>query len=271
MTYHTIILKFGGASVRTPESFHFVTDIISKRKKKYQNVVVVVSAMGDTTDDLIALAKKVNPNPPRRELDMLISIGERQSIALLSMALASRNIDAVSFTGSQAGIITSNDHFDAKILDVRPKRIVEALNKNQIVIVAGFQGMSLNGDITTLGRGGTDTTAVALAIALNAHKVEFFKDVSGIFNKDPHKFDDAELLSELTYDEAYQIMKNGAQVLHDRCVELAAKNNVLLHVVSFNEDCNETDSAQTYGTYIKPKDMLNVISNQPILQQYEVI
>lgn len=248
MTHNTIVLKFGGASVSTPESFHFVSDIICERKKKYKNVVVVVSAMGETTDDLIALAKKVNPNPPRRELDMLISTGERQSIALLCMALALKNIDAVSFTGSQAGIITSNSHFDAKILDVRPKRILDALQKNKIVIVAGFQGMSLDGDITTLGRGGTDTTAVALAVALQAEKVEFFKDVNGIYDKDPKKFSDSTLLPILNYTQAYEIMKNGAQVLHDRCIAIAEKNHICLHVLSFNLPTSDQNS----GTYIQP-------------------
>lgn len=254
MHNNTIILKFGGASVSTPESFHFVSDIICQRKKKYKNVVVVVSAMGDTTDELIALAKKVNPNPPRRELDMLISTGERQSIALLSMALALKNINSVSFTGSQAGIITSNAHFDAKILDMRPKRVFEALKDEKVVIVAGFQGMSLDGDITTLGRGGSDTTAVALAIALGAQKVEFFKDVLGIYDKDPKKYSNAKLLSELNYTDAYDIIKNGAQVLHDRCISLAEKNNVSLHVLSFLEvDINNALGTQIQNFHASPK------------------
>jgi len=233
MTQKTIILKFGGASVNTPKSFHFVADIIAQRKSEYQNIVIVISAMGNTTDELIALAKHVNPNPPRRELDMLISAGERQSIALLSMALALKNIEAVSFTGSQAGIITTNDHFEAKILDLRPKRIVHNLQKGKVVIVAGFQGMSTEGDITTLGRGGSDTTAVALAVALAAEKVEFFKDVLGVYDKDPNLYKNAKLLPKLTYSDAQTIVKNGAQVLHHRCVILAEKNNIPLHIVSF--------------------------------------
>ncbi len=249
MHNNTIILKFGGASLCTPESFHFVADIIKKRKNQYQNVVIVVSAMGNTTDELIALAYRVNPNPSRRELDMLISAGERQSIALLCMALDLKNIDAVSYTGSQAGIITSNDHFDAKIVDLRPKRIEKSLSENKVVIVAGFQGMSVGGEITTLGRGGSDTTAVALAIALGAEKVEFFKDVLGVYDKDPHTHTDAVLLPHLSYSDAATIIKSGAQILHNRCVTLAEKNNIPLHVVSFKTALENMDANQ--GTSIQ--------------------
>ena len=201
-----IVLKFGGASMASPDAFAFVANIILYRKKKYNKVVVVVSAMGNTTNELIELAHKVNSNPPRRELDMLISIGERMSIALLAMALAAKGTDAISFTGSQSGILTTNDHANAKIVDVKPHRLLAQLAMEKIVIVAGFQGMSLAGEITTLGRGGSDTTAVALAIALGAEKVEFFKDVTGIFDKDPKIFPNATLLNNLTYHEAYNIM-----------------------------------------------------------------
>lgn len=229
-----IVLKFGGASVSSPEAFASIANIILYRKKEYNRVVVVVSAMGNTTDELISLALKVNPNPPHRELDMLVSTGERISIALLAMALALKNTEAISFTGSQSGILTTNDHSNAKIINVKPYRLLPHLENGKIVIVAGFQGMSLNGEITTLGRGGSDTTAVALAIALKAEKVEFFKDVLGIFDQDPKIFPKANLLHELNYKEAYEIMYKGAQVLHPRCVRLAEKNSLPLSVLPFS-------------------------------------
>ena len=235
----TIVLKFGGASVAAPESFSSIADIIIERKQAYKNVAVVVSAMGDTTDDLIALAHKVNPTPPRREFDMLISVGERISISLLAMALAAKNQEAVSFTGSQSGIITTNENGNAKIVDVKPKRLLPCLSEGKIVIVAGFQGMGTGGDITTLGRGGSDTTAVALAVALQATKVEFFKDVLGIYDKDPKKNKDAQLIQSLNYNDAIKIMEAGAQVLHSRCIHMAQKNNIPLKILSFNEYKNE--------------------------------
>ncbi len=228
-----IVLKFGGAAVSSPEAFSFIANIILHRKNNYNKVVVVVSAMGDTTDELISLAHKVNPNPPHRELDMLVSVGERISIALLAMALAAKGTEAISFTGSQSGILTTNDHANAKIVNVKPHRLLPHLTNGKVVIVAGFQGMSLDGEITTLGRGGSDTTAVALAIALGAEKVEFFKDVIGIFDNDPKIFPKANLLHELNYQEAYEIMNNGAQVLHTRCIRLAEKNSLPLRVLHF--------------------------------------
>jgi len=241
-----IVLKFGGASVSSPEAFSSIADIILHRKSIYKKVIVVVSAMGDTTDELISLANKVNPNPPRRELDMLLSVGERISIALLAMALAAKGTEALSFTGSQSGILTTSDHANAKIVNVKPNRLLPHLNNGKIVIVAGFQGMSLDGEITTLGRGGSDTTAVALAVSLEADKVEFFKDVSGIYDKDPKKFSNANLLNQLTYKEAFEIMDKGAQVLHSRCVRLAEKNSLPLKVLSFSSFLDEN-----IGTIIK--------------------
>ena len=245
---NTIILKFGGASVASPESFSHISEIIIERKKLYKNVVVVVSAMGDTTDELITLAHKVNPNPPRREFDMLISVGERISISLLAMALAAKNVEAVSFTGSQTGIITTNENGNAKIIDVKPKRLLPCLEEGKIVIVAGFQGMSTGGDITTLGRGGSDTTAVALAVALEADKVEFFKDVLGVYDKDPKNNSDAKLCSFLNYDETLKIILAGAQVLHARCVSMAKKNNIKLHVLCFNEYNNINSGTIIFST-----------------------
>jgi aspartate kinase len=228
-----IILKFGGASVNSPEAFSAIANIILYRKKEYQKVIVVVSAMGNTTDELIALAYKVNARPPRRELDMLISVGERMSISLLAMSLAAKGAHAISFTGSQSGILTTSHHFDAKIINVKPHRLLGPLEQGKIVIVAGFQGVSLSGEITTLGRGGSDTTAVALAIALQAQKVEFFKDVDGVFDCDPKTNSCAQLLPKLTYQEAYKMMTNGAKVLHARCIQLAKKHSIPLKVSSF--------------------------------------
>ncbi len=236
-----LVMKFGGAAVATAEQFSKIAEIILKRSHIYQQIVVVVSAMGDTTDQLIALAKKVNVDPPRRELDMLISVGERISISLLAMALAAKSREAISFTGSQSGIITSSRHNDAQIIEVRPFRLLPHLSIGKIVIVAGFQGVSREGEITTLGRGGSDTSAVALAIALNAEKVEFYKDVRGICDEDPKKNPDATLFDKLSYPQALEIVKKGAKVLHERAILLAEKNLMPLHVLSFNAPENLTE------------------------------
>ena len=230
----------------TPQHFSRIADIILDRKKNYQRIAIVVSAMGNTTDQLIDLAKQVNPQPPQREYDMLVTVGERISISLLAMALAAKKHEALSFTGSQSGIITCNRHADARIVDVRPHRLVNALDADKTVIVAGFQGVSRLGEITTLGRGGSDTTAVALGIALNAAKVEFFKDVPGICLEDPKKNPDAELYRHLTYAEALSIVLKGARVLHGRCIELAEKNHLPLHVLSF-----QSSSSENHGTIIQ--------------------
>jgi aspartate kinase len=229
----TIVMKFGGAAVASPYHFTRIAEIIRNKKKEYERVVVVVSAMGDTTDQLIELAKKVHPDPPRREYDMLITVGERISISLLAMALARQGQEAVSFTGSQSGIITTPHHSNAKIVDVKPNRVFSSLENGKTVIVAGFQGVSKGGEITTLGRGGSDTTAVALGIALGAEKVEFYKDVQGIYPENPKVNPKAQHLAQISYDDVIEILKKGAEVLHDRCVELAKKNNLPLVVRSF--------------------------------------
>jgi aspartate kinase len=226
-------MKFGGAAVAAPERFARIADIILERKRNYQRIAVVVSAMGDTTDQLITLARQVNPNPPRREYDMLVSVGERISISLLAMALANHKYNAVSFTGSQSGIITCGNHSEARIIDVRPHRLLPVLDSGSIAIVAGFQGVSRKGEITTLGRGGSDTSAVALAAALGAHLVEFYKDVPGIFAEDPKVNPQAQFLPYLSYEDALQIIQKGAQVLQERSVSLASRNGIPLHVRSF--------------------------------------
>ena len=222
------ILKFGGASVASPQNFHRIAEIVQSWKS--EPIVVVVSAMGDTTDRLLLLAQEVHPNPPKREQDMLVSVGERISMSLLAMALLKLGVDAVSFTGSQSGIITDEYHSEARIVEVRPKRILDALNSNKVVIVAGFQGVSRQGEITTLGRGGSDTTAVALAAALNAPVVDFFKDVDGIYSADPKKDFSAVLISKISYENAKKMQ---AKILHSRCIELAEKNGIQLQVRPF--------------------------------------
>lgn len=231
----TLIMKFGGAAVSTPEQFGAIADLIVEKSQSYDRVAVVVSAMGNTTDELLKLAKKIHGNPPSREQDMLVSVGERISISLLAMALDVKGKEAVSFTGSQSGIITTPDHTDARIIDVRPFRLLKCFDVKKIVIVAGFQGVSLTGEITTLGRGGSDTSAVALGIALNAEKVEFYKDVRGIYTEDPKKNSEAKLFEHLSFEQALELTSKGAKVLHYRCVELAAKNYLPLHVLPFEK------------------------------------
>lgn len=245
----TVVMKFGGASVATPDHFSRIADIIVDRLQEYSQAIVVVSAMGKTTDELIALAKQVNAEPPRREYDMLVSVGERISISLLAMALAKKGQEAISFTGSQSGIITSDDHTEAKILEVKPHRLIPCLEAGKVVIVAGFQGVSRKGEITTLGRGGSDTSAVALGIAFNS-KVEFYKDVPGIFAEDPKTNPGAAFFRELGYKQALEIVNQGAKVLHPRSIVLAEKNALSLHVLSFMEYSPELNA----GTLIAPRE-----------------
>lgn len=247
----TIVMKFGGASVARPENFLSIADLIAGRIEANQKIAVVISAMGNTTDQLLELARQVHPNPPRREQDMLVSVGERISIALLAMALSQKGVRAISFTGSQSGILTTEDHAEAKIVDVRPHRIVKALNEGYLAIVAGFQGVSKAGEITTLGRGGSDTTAVALAVALGAEKVEFYKDVEGIFQADPKKDLNARLIESLSYAQAYEIAAGGAKVLHPRSIALAEKNGVRLHVLPFSSQVKANGSIVGEGAVRK--------------------
>jgi aspartate kinase len=241
----TVVLKFGGTSVSSAEQFSEIAEIILN-KSLNQRVVVVVSAMGDTTDQLLSLARRVHPYPPPREQDMLVSAGERISVALLAMALHLKGKEAISFTGSQSGIITSTKHSDAQIIDVRPYRILKALDEKKIVIVAGFQGVSREGEITTLGRGGSDTTAVALGVALSATNVEFYKDVEGVYSEDPKENPKATLFSFLSFEEAIEIVEQGSKVLHPRCIRLAAQNGLPLKVLSFYDPMMRCHS----GTWI---------------------
>lgn len=219
-----IVQKFGGSSVGTPEKIKAVAARIARARQAGNSVVVVVSAMGDTTDELLELAAKVSPAPPafhQRELDVLLSAGERISMALLSMALKDLGQEAISFTGSQAGIITDESHTRARILEIRPIRVQEELSRGKVVIVAGFQGVSRAKEITTLGRGGSDTTAVALAAALAADRCEVFTDVPGIFSADPRIVPGARRYERLPLELVHEMAVKGAQVMHSRSIEIA--------------------------------------------------
>ena len=228
-----IVQKYGGSSVADAEGMKRVAARIVASKRDGNQVVVVVSAMGDTTDELIDLANQVTPIPNGRELDMLLTAGERISMALLAMAISSLGHEARSFTGSQAGVITDSSHGRARIIDVTPGRIQEALAEGAIAIVAGFQGISQDTkDITTLGRGGSDTTAVALAAALDADVCEIYTDVDGVFSADPRVVPSAQKLKSVTYEEMLELAASGAKVLHLRCVEYARRYDLPIHVRS---------------------------------------
>jgi aspartate kinase len=228
----TVVMKFGGTSVADPEKLKAVGGRLVGARVGGTRVVAVLSAMGDTTDELLDLAYQVSSRPKPRELDMLISVGERISCALAAMAIHDLGQEAISLTGSQAGIVTDTVHGKAKIVDVRARRIHEALDQGRIVLVAGFQGISTDYDITTLGRGGSDTTAVALAAALAADMCEIYTDVEGVFTADPRIVPEARKLYAVTYDEMLEMAASGAKVLQLRSVEFARNHHVKLHVRS---------------------------------------
>ncbi|MCW2904489.1 MAG: aspartate kinase [Streptosporangiaceae bacterium] len=228
-----VVQKYGGSSVADADGVKRVAQRIVATKKRGNDVVVVVSAMGDTTDELIDLAEQISPLPPGRELDMLLTAGERISMAVLAMAIANLGHEARSFTGSQAGVITDGSHGKARIIDVTPGRIRSALDQGSICIVAGFQGVSQGTkDITTLGRGGSDTTAVALAAALDADVCEIYSDVDGIFTADPRIVPTARRIPRISYEEMMEMAACGAKILHLRCVEYARRYNIPIHVRS---------------------------------------
>src|SRR5918994_861959 len=233
MSVALVVQKYGGSSVSDAERIRRVAERIVETKKAGHDVVVVVSAMGDTTDDLLDLARQVSPAPPAREMDMLLTSGERISNALVAMAIDSLGAQARSFTGSQAGVITTGAHGNAKIIDVTPGRLQEALAEGQIVLVAGFQGVSQDSkDVTTLGRGGSDTTAVALAAALHADVCEIYTDVDGIFTADPRIVPAAKQIPRISYEEMLEMAACGAKGLHLRCVEYARRYSIPVHVRS---------------------------------------
>jgi aspartate kinase len=228
-----VVQKYGGSSVADAACVKRVAQRIVDTKRAGHDVVVVVSAMGDTTDDLIHLAQQVSPHPPGRELDMLLTAGERISMAVLAMAISDLGVEARSFTGSQAGVITDAVHGRARIIDVTPGRIRGALDAGAVAIVAGFQGVSQDTkDITTLGRGGSDTTAVALAAALDAEVCEIYSDVDGVFTADPRIVPTARRLASVTYEEMLELAASGAKILHLRCVEYARRYGLPIHVRS---------------------------------------
>lgn len=228
-----IVQKFGGSSVADAASIKRVAKRIVETKRTGNQVVVVVSAMGDTTDDLLDLAAEVTPIPAPRELDMLLTAGERISMALLAMTIKGMGVDAISFTGSQAGMKTTPEHGSARIVDVTPKRVRAAIDRGSVAIVAGFQGFNqVTGDITTLGRGGSDTTAVALAAALEAEVCEIYTDVDGVFTTDPRVVPLARKIDSITSEEMLELASSGAKVLHLRAVEYARRHGVALHVRS---------------------------------------
>ena len=239
-------MKFGGTSVADPDKIKDVARRLVAARAEGNRVVAVLSAMGDSTDDLVRLAYEVSPQPKPRELDMLISVGERISCALAAMAIHDLGAEAISLTGSQAGIVTDTVHGRAKIVDVRARRIHEALDQDRIVLVAGFQGVSTDYDITTLGRGGSDTTAVALAAALGAEVCEIYTDVDGVFTADPRLVPDARKLHAVSYEEMLEMAASGAKVLQVRSVEVARNHSVKLHVRS---TFSEAD-----GTWIREED-----------------
>lgn len=227
-----LVKKFGGSSVATPEKIYRLVDRVLREKMPEDKIVIVVSAMGDTTDDLLTLAGRISAHLPKREMDMLLATGEQVSIALLASAFMERGQKAVSFTGPQAGIRTNSQHTKAGILEVKAERVQKALDEGNIVIVAGFQGATEDGDITTLGRGGSDTTAVAIAAGLQADICEIYTDVDGVYTADPRIVPEARKLKEITFSEMLELARLGAGVMQPRAVEYGEHNGVDIHVRS---------------------------------------
>ncbi len=238
-----VVQKYGGSSLADLDKVRSVAQLVRKRREQGNRIVVVVSAMGDTTDALIARAKALTADPPRRELDMLLTAGERVSMALVAMALAEEGVDAVSFTGSQCGILTSDQHAGARILEVRPYRVEDELARDRVVVVGGFQGVSYRRDVTTLGRGGTDTTAVALAAALDAQACEIYSDVDGVYTADPRVVDETIKLASLSYEEMQELATAGAKVLNPQAVQFAKDRKIALF-------CRKTGDASE-GTVVR--------------------
>ncbi|MGI9021724.1 MAG: aspartate kinase [Acidimicrobiales bacterium] len=254
-----VVQKFGGTSVADPDRLRAVAAHVVRTKEQGHDVVVVVSAMGKTTDELLHLAHQVSPSPPGRELDMLQTAGERISMALLCIAVWDKGVPATSFTGSQAGIVTDSAHGRAKILEVRAHRLIEALGDGQVVVVAGFQGVSLENDITTLGRGGSDTTAVALAAALGADACEIYTDVAGVYSADPRVVPAARLLPRISYEEMLEMAATGGRVLALRSVEFARTHGVALHVRS--------SFTWEPGTWVVPMKQSDTTDSEAAMEQ----
>jgi len=243
-----VVQKYGGSSVVNAERIKVVAKRVVKAKSEGNSVVVVVSAVGDSTDNLLKMAYEITSSPPKRELDMLLATGEQMSVALLAMAIEALGYDAISFTGLQVGILTDAAHTKAKIIDIKSDRILSELKKGKIVIVAGFQGVTVDSDITTLGRGGSDTTAVALAAKLKADICEIYTDVEGVFTADPRIVENSRKIDEISYDEMLEMAATGAKVLQARSVEFGRNYGVCIHVRS--------SFSEKPGTLIKEADAI---------------
>src|SRR6266498_1597503 len=224
-----VVQKYGGSSVADVSKIRLVAERVMRTRQAGHDVVVVVSAMGDTTDDLLALAKQVSASPDRRELDMLLSAGERIAMDVLSMAIRELGGDSISFTGSQSGIITNDRHIDARIIEVRPFRVQDVLARGRIVVIAGYQGVSYKREVTTLGRGGSDTTAVAMAAALGAEYCEICSDVDGVYTADPRVVPEARRIGTLSYEETQELAESGAKVLNAQAVEFAKEKGIAIY------------------------------------------
>ncbi|MBI5500973.1 MAG: aspartate kinase [Deltaproteobacteria bacterium] len=235
-----VVQKYGGSSVADLDKLRRIADVVVARQRSGYEVVVVVSAMGKTTDQLLAQARELSPSPPRRELDMLLTTGERVTMALLAIAIHERGGEAVSFTGSQAGITTNDRHSDARILEVRPFRVQDELARGKIVIVAGFQGVSYKREVTTLGRGGSDTTAVALAAALDAEACEIYSDVDGVYSADPRVVPAARHLPQISYAEMQEMAQAGAKVMNAQAVEFAKQAGIAIYARASFQPGRET-------------------------------
>jgi aspartate kinase len=255
-----VVQKYGGSSVGTVDKIKKVAETVTKRRETGDDIVVVVSAMGDTTDELIALAKSISDNPDKRELDALLSTGEMISSALLAMAIKAMGYEAVSFTAYQIGIKTSGQYGKSLIEDIEGKNIEESLKEGKIVIVAGFQGINDDGDITTLGRGGSDTTAVAIAVRLKG-TCEIYTDVDGIYSVDPRKYDTAKKLSEIDYEEMLELSSLGAQVMHSRSIELGQKYNIPIYVGLSNSNIKGTTIREVLNMNMESKPVTGLATS----------
>ena len=245
-----VVQKYGGSSVADTTKVRRVAERVMQTQKSGHAVVVVVSAMGDTTDELLTLAKTISQNPDRRELDMLLSAGERISMALLSMAIRELGGDAISFTGSQSGIITNDRHVDARIIEVRPFRVQDELARGKIVVIAGYQGVSYRREVTTLGRGGSDTTAVAMAAALGAEWCEICSDVDGVYTADPRVVRQARRIATLSYEETQELAESGAKVLNAQAVEFAKDRGIAIYARSAASQLPGNDPTED-GTVVR--------------------
>jgi aspartate kinase len=265
-----VVQKYGGSSVADLQKLKQVAERIMRTRGEGRDVVVVVSAMGDTTDDLLSMAKQVSSTPDRRELDMLLTAGERISMALLSLAIRELGGDAISFTGSQSGIITNDRHVDARIIEVRPFRVQDELSRGKIVVIAGFQGVSYRKEITTLGRGGSDTTAVAMAAALNADYCEICSDVDGVYSADPRVVTAARRIGAISYEETQEMAESGAKVLNAQAVEFAKEKGIAIYARATAGPLPGSDPSAD-GTVVRrnpprmPGTVVGVASEQAVL------